>query len=114
MEKKSLLSMIESYMTVEDPMADFPKYVKYRDAILKAKHLMDLGKFTSCKATDPKEKLNWHTVKTEISVDTDFDGDEVKLLADFLACFDYVVFEEGKGKIKLNLSVDDMYTEKET
>lgn len=114
MAKKSLLSMIESYMAVDNTITDFPKYVKYKDAILKAKQLLDLGKFTSCEATDPKEKLNWHTIKIEISVDTDFDGEEVKLLADFLACFDYLVFEEGKGKIKLNLSVDDMYKEKET
>lgn len=108
--KQSLLSMLEAYMTVDNPKADFSQYVKYREAMQKAKQLVDLDKFSSCEVTDPKEKLNWHTVKAEINADTDFDGEEVKLLADFIACFDYVVFEEGKeGKTKLNLSVDNMY-----
>ena len=108
--KKSLLSMLEAYMTVENPKADFSQYVKYREAIQKAKQLVDLDKFASCEVTDPKEKLNWHTIKAEIDFDTDFDGDEVKLLADFISCFDYVVFEEAEDKVKLNLSVDNMYT----
>ncbi len=106
--------MLEAYMTVDNPKADFTQYVRYKEAMQKAKQLVDLDKFTSCEVTDPKAKLNWHTIKAEIDADTDFDGEEVKLLSDLLACFDYVVFEEGKGKVTLNMSVDNMYTERET
>ena len=109
-EKKDLLSIIESYMTVTDPKANFSQYVKYRDAIAKVKQLIEMGKVIDCEITNPKDKLNWHTIKASIDFDTDLDGpEETKLFADFLSCFDYVVFEEAKGKIKLNCSVENLY-----
>ncbi len=109
-EIKGLREILDTH--VSNPKETDKKQI-YLNALSIAREMFEAGKLEQMKYTQPDESVEAHVLHIWIHDSGDFDGpEEVKKLADLLACFDYLTFESQGKSIMIGCMIEDVYVTK--